>query len=474
MNSRSRTLVLLAALGVVAPMACVAESVPDGVTETGNPPVVERDRIGVDLDGDVAKVTGSPGAVPEGSKVRIENTRSGAAKTATAGDDGSFAVEVPARAGDAIEIEVKGEGGTLRIAIDVSAGSTDAGDGTPEVSESTNPEDSDTDEPNPPVNPEDSGATGTCEEMETELRVEYGALANDVDKSCTQNSDCVKLSTPLECLTWTCRTQEPVSVAGQAQVDAKLPALEAKCDAMEAAGCTGGFLPCPAPFPGEVQCVEGLCATGSGAPEANSCDTATQNFEALNEGFWDDVDVRCEEDDDCVVAPVDPSCGTDVYRAVAKTEANELEALAPEINQVCEPYLGNCTLLSIEYPKPTQAGCNANVCEIEINPDCNSAANESAAGLREFIGDLDKSCTQDDECVITNYVTDCSSDCTEVVVATANVDAIEAKRAALSTEICGEFVRADCEGSCTAIDQFPNGPGCVEGQCGAKPDDPAE
>jgi hypothetical protein len=469
MNSRSRTLVLLAALGVVAPMACVAESVPDGVTETGNPPVVERDRIAVDLDGDVAKVTGSPGAVPEGSKVRIENTRSGAAKTATAGDDGSFAVEVPARAGDAIEIEVKGEGGTLRIAIDVSAGSADAGDGTPELSESTNPEDSDTDEPTPPVNPEDSGVQGGyCGELEAALRLEYGALANDVDKSCTQNSDCVKLSTPLECLTWTCRTQEPVSVAGQAQVDAKLPALDAKCAEMLAIDCPTGFIPCPAPFPGEVACVEGMCTTGVDVP-ASACDT----FATWIDEFWQGVDDSCEQDDDCVVAPVDPSCGTAQYHAVAKTERAVLEGRSTEIDQFCTNR-GECPTPDIEFPKPQLAACNVNQCEIVINPDCNSVATASASQLRDFISDLDNSCTEDAECMITNFTTSCSSDCTEVVVATTFADAIEAKRAELSTEVCGDFTRDDCGGGCPAIDQFPNGPGCVEGQCGAKPDDPAE
>lgn len=449
-------------------MACVAESVPDGVTETGNPPVVERDRIGVELEDGVATVTGSPGAVPDGAKVRVENTRSGAAKTATAGDDGSFTVDVSARAGDALEIEVKDEGGTRSIEIEVSATNVDAGDAE-EPTESMNPEDSGPEQTVPPVNPEDSGIGGaSCEELEPGLRLEYGALANDVDKSCTQNSDCVKLSTPLECLTWTCRTQEPVSVAGQAQVDAKLPALDAKCEAMEAAGCSGGFIPCPAPFPGEVQCVEGLCATGVDVP-ASDCDA----FAASIDEFWEGVDDSCEQDDDCVVAPVDPSCGTAQYHAVAKTERAALEARSTEVEQRCANR-GECPTPNIYFPKPQLAACNVNQCEIVTNPSCESVAAASGNELRDFISELDKSCTQDDECVLTNYVTTCGSDCTEVAVATANVDAIEAKRAVLSTEVCGDFVSDDCPGGCLAVDNFPNGPGCVEGQCGAKPDDPAE
>jgi hypothetical protein len=109
-------------------LASCSRTHQDGVsTETGNPPVIERDRIALVLIDGEAHVVGEPGAIdpPRGEvEVTIERT-SESARTQVEGN-GSFDVEVEARLGDAFSVRVIVEG-TASARVRFAGSAVDSG-----------------------------------------------------------------------------------------------------------------------------------------------------------------------------------------------------------------------------------------------------------------------------------------------------------------------------------------------------------
>src|SRR3954468_834648 len=79
-------------------------------TETGNPPVIEQQKLHVVLHDDGVVVVGDPGAVSPGASVAVTNTRTGAHAEASAGSDGSVSVSVHGTLDDEYEVTVSSEG----------------------------------------------------------------------------------------------------------------------------------------------------------------------------------------------------------------------------------------------------------------------------------------------------------------------------------------------------------------------------
>lgn len=122
------------------------------VTETGNPPVVDRTRVtATPLEGSV-RVEGSDGAVPDGAEIEVINESTDDSSTTTADEDGAFSVEVDGDAGDQITIHVKDGGETTSISLK-AGDETVSPDVTQTTSDDSDPPPKGSDDISPPAVP---------------------------------------------------------------------------------------------------------------------------------------------------------------------------------------------------------------------------------------------------------------------------------------------------------------------------------
>ena len=90
-------------------------------TETGNPPVVEQQKLHVVLHDDGVEVVGEGGAVSPGATVTVTNTRSGDRAEAIARADGSVNVSVPGTLADEYEVTVASSGGSQTVRVTIAS-----------------------------------------------------------------------------------------------------------------------------------------------------------------------------------------------------------------------------------------------------------------------------------------------------------------------------------------------------------------
>ena len=90
-------------------------------TETGNPPVIEQQKLHVVLHDDGVEVVGEAGSVSPGASVTVTNTRTGEHAEAIARADGSVSVSVPGTLTDEYEVTVSSGGGSQSVRVKASA-----------------------------------------------------------------------------------------------------------------------------------------------------------------------------------------------------------------------------------------------------------------------------------------------------------------------------------------------------------------
>lgn len=88
-----------------------------GSTDTGNPPLVDDNRISVVRSDGGVRISGEPGAASAGAEVEVENVATGASAATTAGDDGSFEVDVPGSTADDYRVVVTSGGRSESVTV---------------------------------------------------------------------------------------------------------------------------------------------------------------------------------------------------------------------------------------------------------------------------------------------------------------------------------------------------------------------
>jgi hypothetical protein len=107
-SARATALCFIAALAPLT-VGCGAKTLDEASTDTGNPPVVDIDKVSSVVGGDTVIVSGEKGAAtPGGAVVTVTNQRSGAEASVTANQDGSFTLEIAGEPGDTLELEIAG------------------------------------------------------------------------------------------------------------------------------------------------------------------------------------------------------------------------------------------------------------------------------------------------------------------------------------------------------------------------------
>lgn len=86
-------------------------------TNTGNPPVVDRQKLSVTASGANVVVAGEAGAVPSVAHVKVTNLATEESESTTAAEDGSFEVTVVGSVDDEYRVEVEVGGRTTRTNV---------------------------------------------------------------------------------------------------------------------------------------------------------------------------------------------------------------------------------------------------------------------------------------------------------------------------------------------------------------------
>ncbi|MET0411013.1 MAG: hypothetical protein ABW217_06940 [Polyangiaceae bacterium] len=116
-SSRAAIVLLVCAVLPAALTRCGAAVDGEYGTETGNPPVIQRAKLRLVVNGDELRLIGDPGALPPSASVRVTNQRTGVVLDTTAEDDGSLDVSVDGERTDTFELAVVTTGGEASVTL---------------------------------------------------------------------------------------------------------------------------------------------------------------------------------------------------------------------------------------------------------------------------------------------------------------------------------------------------------------------
>lgn len=114
---------LLGTLCLGLPQALTVVGCGADSTNTGNPPVVDRQKLSVTASGDDVVVAGEAGAVPSVARVTVTNLATEESESTTATDDGSFEVTLAGGVDDEyhVEVEVRGRKTSTNVTATANA-----------------------------------------------------------------------------------------------------------------------------------------------------------------------------------------------------------------------------------------------------------------------------------------------------------------------------------------------------------------
>jgi len=292
---------LVALVGPVLGAACSSRQ-PQTVTETGNPSLVDPGKIVAELEGGVARVIGSEGAVPADATVTITNERTSQRAQTTADASGAFDVSIQADLGDDLNVEVEHDGTSADATVDVV---------------------------------EPGATTESCSTL-IERVVEGVASYDAVDRTCEVDDDCRYEEPIYDCYQWVCPHGIAVSRDGQHEILARLEDVQVGCSELEGAGCSTLAVPeCPLPPWERARCDAGQCVPVEVVPE--TCDEwAEQASEGQRQvgRLIVDRDEACESDSDCVLVDWTLSCtGCPNDASVHRSAADAVRSAIAQIEE---------------------------------------------------------------------------------------------------------------------------------------------
>jgi hypothetical protein len=334
-------------------VGCMESYKPGISTETGNPPVIDSDRIALVVTRDEVHVQGEPGAVtpPEG-EIEIKILRNEEVVRGPVASDGSFDVEVGATLDDVFEVRAV-SGSERSLAVIVVRGGAMVGEG--------------------------EGGVLTCEQKSTIAYDTVTQAITNADRSCTTDTDCMLASPDSTCFAGC--GYEYVSTRGMAGITAVIEALDQGfCEDFED-GCERIIPPCVPPD--APRCFAGECQSGAGGttvidggpaePEPDcTSDFDIGDCDAAIPAYWHDPQTGA-----CVPV-VYGGCGGNDNR-YPSLEACQAACAPPSAQSDCAPghtldtTCFECPMTNCTDPQTT---CSL---ECEIDQDCASLSSASGA-----------------------------------------------------------------------------------------------
>lgn len=254
-------------------------------TETGNPPVVDSQKLRLVAGGAGVELIAQPGAVVGGAQIRLDNRSTGASAVVTASADGSFRVEVTGTAQDTYEVTVTHQGGTLTLQVTVTTG-----------------------EDLPPGN---DPIELSCEQLENSIGPALTSTFASFATGCTNDSDCALQFWDLGCYGG-CGYSYVLAGQVQAALAAGEQSIAPACSELERRSCPRPQPPgCPGGAP-SAMCHRGTCQAMD--LESLSCEDLEQRATQLVADTFASVDRSCNADADCSTTVVPgASCAYSCY-----------------------------------------------------------------------------------------------------------------------------------------------------------------
>jgi hypothetical protein len=235
LSAYARVALVRASLGWVAAAAlllsCSSTHLERG-TETGNPPVLDVDKVALVVGSDSVRIVGRAGAVsPGGVSVEATIVGTGEIVRGRANADGSFEITLEASADAVVEVRARSGDESSRLAY-VTRGGALVGTGDDD--------------------------SLSCMQRTNVASQAAGGLASAADKRCQSAADCALVSTRTQCSD-SCG-ELPIAAGAVAGLRAGIDRIDRElCASFSSDGCNVIALPCVPPPQGPVACVAGQC-----------------------------------------------------------------------------------------------------------------------------------------------------------------------------------------------------------------------
>ena len=356
--------------------ACTGTHGPSTSTQTGNPPVLDLRRIMLEVSHSEVHIVGAPGAVkPGGTRIEIENLRTGQVVVVTAAGDGSFDARVDGSLDDEFEVRaINGSGRSEPVYVTRGGAMVGPRDGgaSPGIDAGR---------------ARDAAVQRDASAQECANRAaasaEPSALAWETvqseDASCQVATDCALISEVAACVHG-CGAPTAVSKAAQAAYYAELQAIrDDLCSSYPDDGCMPEIsCSLTIAYPSEAYCASGTCAV---LPLVPDCATSTRIAGEIITQILTHTDDSCASDDDCVKYDTSnvcyQACGPDPLTRAAK---HEVEAANARIDiGLCSTFeRGGCDVptLPCQPLGPFMPSCSNGTC-VAKPIDCGACLTEN-------------------------------------------------------------------------------------------------
>ncbi|MET0411012.1 MAG: hypothetical protein ABW217_06935 [Polyangiaceae bacterium] len=278
-------------------------------TETGNPPVIKKEALHLEVAPGGMRLIGTPGAVTPGLEARVTNLRTSETAQTTAAADGSLDVFIAGGSSDEYEVTVGSAGNQSSVTLTAADLPSDL-------------------------------STLSCNALENTLGNVVGSAFAAADTSCSQDSDCMLSQWGVGCYSDCGDTI--LSAAGQAGALADAEQRSAPvCNELENRPCERrGPSPCIPPSFGHILCRDGQCI-GLETDEL-SCSEIERVAPERLAAVLELADRTCNTNDDCTLAAIPLTCVATCGFAgvsVSSSESASVEASVAQLEQnLCGPF----------------------------------------------------------------------------------------------------------------------------------------
>jgi hypothetical protein len=313
-------------------------------TETGNPPVVEQQKLHIVLRDTGVEVVGDPGAVSAGAGVSVTNRTTGAHVETTAGADGSVNIDVPGSLQDEYDVTVSNASGsqTVQITAQTSAATGGTGGGSSEL-EST-----------------------SCDSLNQSLTQQVTAAYTAASKACQADGDCTG-GGDIGCY-YGCGGLPLVSTSGKAAADAAILRDTAPlCDELSQRCGPRGPPGCPFQAATTIGCSSGSC-------QVLSCDDLQSRASARVEDTLQRAPRDCTIDADCSLISSAVRCVAGCGSFNHSVAASAVSQLNQVVSLLQDPF---CTDFANRCPPPRDLPCarpTSTAQAVCLNGQCNIEA----------------------------------------------------------------------------------------------------
>jgi hypothetical protein len=296
------TMLLLAALAPLTLARCGGSANDGGGlgTETGNPPVIKKEALHLEVAPGGMRLIGAPGAVTPGAEVRITNQRTGASAATNAAANGAVELAISGEASDVYEVTVSRGGQQATVTLTAADLPTDL-------------------------------STLSCEALGNALGPVIAKTYAEADHSCAVDADCAERYWGEGCYN-RCGSEILAASAVEATSALAEQRITGLCGEIEARGCRNDAPSCPPPSPHVLRCEQGQCV-GREFDEL-SCEELSQEASRQRQAAAVAAPRSCAGDDDCALSRNDLSCIDNCGGFSAPVANDARDALESTIAQV--------------------------------------------------------------------------------------------------------------------------------------------